>query len=330
MESRPVIWGAAICLLSAAGCVRAAPAPGKFGGTWTMKFGARTFLVLALTDKGNTVTGTLARPEHFQTNYTGFRFTQISRTSVQEAILSASEEDGRLHFATASSKDGKERSEYDLVLTQTQNRAALKLVDAPFDPWILTKNPPGIVASVSTDWEASRSYSPEDGMPSNAEMQRVFDADQKERQDFTRLSRDQQAALAVKDTERRRRTLQLLADGQLHTGEDFKQASFVFQHGDTPDDYLLAHTLAMVAVSKGTGDALWIGAATLDRYLQAVGKPQIYGTQFKPPNKGATQEPYDRALISDALRRQLDVPPLALQVEQFNNFIAGSNKAVAK
>ncbi len=42
-----------------------------------------------------------------------------------------------------------------------------------------------------------------------------------------------------------------------------------------PDDYLLAHTLAMIAVAKGDEGSLWIGTATLDRYLQSVGKPQI-------------------------------------------------------
>ena len=40
----------------------------------------------------------------------------------------------------------------------------------------------------------------------------------------------------------------------------------------------MAHTLAMVAVARGDADARWIGAATLDRYLQAIGRPQVYRT----------------------------------------------------
>lgn len=88
-----------------------------------------------------------------------------------------------------------------------------------------------------------------------------------------------------------------------YTAEDFTRAAFVFQHGCTPDDYLLAHTLAMVAVGKADENALWIGTATLDRYRHSTGKAQIYGTQFKAnPDGTATQEAYNRALVSDALR----------------------------
>ena len=91
----------------------------------------------------------------------------------------------------------------------------------------------------------------------------------------------------------------------------------MFQHGSTSDDYLLAHTLAMIAVAKGDASALWIGSASLDRYLQSIGKPQIYGTQFKrDSDANATQQPYDRDLIQNALRRQLGVPSLAAQQEQ--------------
>ena len=83
-----------------------------------------------------------------------------------------------------------------------------------------------------------------------------------------------------------------------------------------PDDYLMAHTLSMIAVAKGDSSALWIATATLDRYLQSTGKPQIYGTQFKP-GKEASQEPFNRKLISDSLRHEMGVPSLAAQQEQY-------------
>ena len=80
---------------------------------------------------------------------------------------------------------------------------------------------------------------------------------------------------------------------------------------------MLAHTLAMVAVANGDASALWIATATLDRYLQSIGKSQVYGTQFTfGERQPATQEPYSRELISDALRRQLGVPSLADQQKQ--------------
>jgi hypothetical protein len=46
-----------------------------------------------------------------------------------------------------------------------------------------------------------------------------------------------------------------------------KEASFIFQHGNTVEDCLFAHVLAMEALVKGDESAKWIAAATLDRYL---------------------------------------------------------------
>ncbi|MBZ5492796.1 MAG: hypothetical protein LAO76_17875 [Acidobacteriia bacterium] len=82
------------------------------------------------------------------------------------------------------------------------------------------------------------------------------------------------------DIVRRQRASQLLNQGVLQTGEDFHDAAFIFQHGNKAEDYLLAHVLAMLAVSKGDPHGRWIAAATLDRYLQAIGQPQVFGTQY--------------------------------------------------
>ena len=152
-------------------------------------------------------------------------------------------------------------------------------------------------------------------------MARIFDADQADRRDFGKID---WAVVGPADAARRTATKTLLDGGKLHTGEDFQKAAFVFQHGNGPDDYLLAHTLALVAVAKGHVEALWIASATLDRYLQSIGKPQVYGTQFSgQPGGKFTQDPYDRALVSDALRSQLGVPSLAEQDKQRRQFEAG-------
>lgn len=148
--------------------------------------------------------------------------------------------------------------------------------------------------------------------PSNTEMTAIFDADQKARQgpdiDW--------ATVSPQDAARRKRTQALLDAGALKSGDDFFHAAFVFQHGESPDDYLEAHLLAMIAVARGNPGATWIAAATLDRYLQNIGKPQILGTQFHTDSDGhTTQEPFNRSLASDALRGAFSVPPLAEQEE---------------
>jgi len=161
----------------------------------------------------------------------------------------------------------------------------------------------------------------------SAEMKAMFEEDQ-------RVRRADVPDWEASDRERRRRTHALLDSGALHTGKDYEWASFIFQHGDTPNDFLLAHALAMTAVSKGDGHANWIAAATLDRYLLHVGRPQVFGTQYQkvgtiradgswtdgiPPNAAWTQAPYDRKLIADAVRSALDVPPIDVQRKQLES-----------
>jgi hypothetical protein len=43
---------------------------------------------------------------------------------------------------------------------------------------------------------------------------------------------------------------------------------------------LFAHVLAINAVIRGDNRSKWIAAATLDRYLQLIGKPQIFRSQY--------------------------------------------------
>lgn len=79
----------------------------------------------------------------------------------------------------------------------------------------------------------------------------------------------------------------------------------------------------MIAAARGREDATWIAAATLDRYLINAGQKQIYGTQFNSLNNGPlTQDPYDRSVVSDALRMALGVPALKDQEKRRQKFEA--------
>ncbi len=162
----------------------------------------------------------------------------------------------------------------------------------------------------------------------NVEMSGIFDADQGARKpDFSKLTQADIGKILASDALRRNRTKALLDAGNLHTGTDFYHAAFVFQHGRTAADYLLAHSLAVAAAAKGYPEATWIAAATLDRYLQTIGQPQVYGTQFKSPNDGpTTQEPYDRALLSDQVRAVMGVPTLAKQQDRLAEIVKGRGK----
>jgi hypothetical protein len=145
----------------------------------------------------------------------------------------------------------------------------------------------------------------------NPEMTAIFAADQAARENPASID---WKVVRADDQARRARTQALLDAGKLNSADDFYHAAFVFQHGDTADDCLKAHALAVIAAARGRRDAAWIAAATLDRYLQRIGQPQIYGTQFlHETGKEWTQEPYHRDVLSDALRQATGVPPLAAQ-----------------
>ena len=168
----------------------------------------------------------------------------------------------------------------------------------------------------AADWDANRTYAVQaESTTANVEMASIYEDDQKVRQNGPAIRADWDA-IETADRVRRERVAAMLAAGALHTADDYRKAAFVFQHGDRSDDYLLAHTLALVAVAKGDQGAAWIAAATLDRYLQSVRQPQIYGTQFLGAGAAATQKPYNQQLISDALRTELGVPTQASQAEQ--------------
>lgn len=146
---------------------------------------------------------------------------------------------------------------------------------------------------------------------SNAELKAMFDADQAARAETSKVEPlDRYKA----DHARRRRAREIMAVGQLKTGDDFYHAAFLFQHGEKAEDFLLAHALAMAGVAEGRKDARWIAAATLDRYLQQLNQPQIFGTQFNTSLfEGTTQAPYDKAALPDSVRAIFGVPPLADQ-----------------
>ncbi len=134
----------------------------------------------------------------------------------------------------------------------------------------------------------------------------------------------------------RQQTLRtMLAAGQITSGDDFLEAAFIFQHGDTADDCLFAHILAMDAMARGTASARWIAAATLDRYLQFSKQPQVFGTQYimDPTHpvhvagarfpSGRTLEPYNDSFLSDSVRTDFCVPTLAQQKQNIAMFNAG-------
>jgi len=281
---------------------------GDPAGRWALMAGERPIAILELERDARTGgwTGAWTRPEHLSITQS-HAVVNISGPVVRRRIVSAVAREGGLDF-TIEGRPGGPAGRHTFRLIGPDHAEFGWIDPLAIPPVPLVRALPG--AKVAEDWDEDRTYAITTPQPTNAEMTALFAADQAARRgeavDWAAVGRD--------DVVRRERTRALLATGALRSGTDFFHAAFIFQHGDKPDDYLLAHTLAVVATARGRSDATWIAAATLDRYLMSIKRPQIFGTQFQTaPGEATSQEPYDRALVSDALRQALGVPPLAQQ-----------------
>ncbi len=141
------------------------------------------------------------------------------------------------------------------------------------------------------------------------ELRRLYDEDQEDR-----TPRDPRAidwsVVGQRDRARRERVKTLLAEGRLVTANDYYYAAMILQHGDGPDDYLLAHELAVASIIKGNTSGAWLAAATEDRFLTSIGRPQRFGTQFKADHDGPWRlEPVDPTM-TDELREVFGAPSL--------------------
>jgi hypothetical protein len=130
-------------------------------------------------------------------------------------------------------------------------------------------------------------------------------------------------AVGQRDAQRREAVRKLLAEGKLQSGKDYHFAAWILQHSLESAGYLLAHVLAVTAVSKGEPKARWIGAASMDRYLWSLQQPQVFGTQFHQANGVWNQDPYDRATLSDAIRANWCVVPQPQQEQNLKGLREG-------
>lgn len=289
------------------------PAPAfaadELDGTWIWSVEGRNVFVLKLEDGPEGLHGTLQRPAGITISpYDGGWALTGAVLPVVTYTVTETREDSGGHILNYEGPAGS--GEY-LLLPDGPDRALFAPDSSPGAPRLALHRPRAADA-VATDWDEGRSYlSDRAPVPSNAEMAAIYAADQADRHagmdtDWT--------VVAPRDRARRQRVRELLDQGLLASGQDYQYAAFVFQHGDEPEDYLLAHALAMAAQAKGKHDAAWIAAASLDRYLSSTGENQIFGTQFERAADGTTvQKPGDTVLVTDAVRRAVGVPPLTEQ-----------------
>ncbi len=144
---------------------------------------------------------------------------------------------------------------------------------------------------------------------SNAEMARICDEDQKDREAGDKID---WTVVGKRDEERLKRTREIAAQGGLKSADDYFRAALVFQHSSETADYQQAHQwcLRALELDPDLPSARWLAAATEDRFLMDQGKPQRYGTQYKKVEGKWILWEVDPA-VTDEERAKWEVPTLA-------------------
>ena len=131
------------------------------------------------------------------------------------------------------------------------------------------------------------------------------------------------------DDERRKIVLEIIGKGELKGPQDKFDAALILQHTGmtfcdgrlvsySADNYLIAHYLFQSAYDGGIKDALYLIAASMDRYLSMTVGTQKYGTNREYNQKTEKEEwvPIDRK-TTDAERAKYGIQPLAELLKQY-------------
>ena len=135
----------------------------------------------------------------------------------------------------------------------------------------------------------------------NRDLYEVYQADQADR----RTRPIDWDAVSPRDSLRRAAVGAMLLAGEVRAADDLYHAAMVYQHGESPESFLLANLLTREAVRLDPSHAYarQMVAMTHDRYLWNTGRPQVYGTQSRIGEDGLwTSEPFDPTVVTDAER----------------------------
>lgn len=110
------------------------------------------------------------------------------------------------------------------------------------------------------------------------ELKKLAEQDQEDRK-ASNIPPEEWSKISKRDAKRRKRVGEIFGEGCFHVGEDYDHAALIYQHGDTPDHFYQAFMWALKASELGVVDAKQFSALAIDRYLNSIGKKQLFGSQ---------------------------------------------------
>src|SRR5439155_26203344 len=91
---------------------------------------------------------------------------------------------------------------------------------------------------------SGRPFSPNSALSASKELRCFPDQDQADRAPAA----SDWSVVGPRDRVRSRRVKELFAGNGLHTANDYYHAAMILQHGEAPEDFLLAHEFCVVAM----------------------------------------------------------------------------------
>lgn len=134
----------------------------------------------------------------------------------------------------------------------------------------------------------------------NQQLKLMYEEDQSARQ----VTNIDWPKLIKEDCLRQMKLVNLIRQNKLTTANDYFHAAMIFQHGNDSSSYKMACDYSKMAFQMDTSNtnARWLSAASYDRYLISIGKPQIYGTQFVILDKKYYLQEIDTTIVTDSER----------------------------
>jgi len=170
----------------------------------------------------------------------------------------------------------------------------------------------------------------------NIELQALYDQDQRARTPNASTS-----DVATTDLDRRLAVFQMLAVGDINSATDKFRAARILHHTSntycgwpvlpktktncsrSPENYFLAHKLALEALSMGQEEARPLVPRTIDRYLAFTEGHQKYGTVIvRNHETGQFMLPYIDRDTTDSERANYGIRPLAETLKKYKEMPA--------
>jgi hypothetical protein len=143
----------------------------------------------------------------------------------------------------------------------------------------------------------------------HSRLKLLFDVDQHECLNQPRDGTPEYSALKRRCKTRISEVKEIFESGSNFSGGDYFHGCIIFMHGDCPDDFWQAYSLALKAVDHQYEGARRFAAAAFDKWLMYQGKPQKFGLQYVPDGVKLRLWDVDDK-TTDEERADWDVPSL--------------------